>query len=159
MPWTTNVLVVANVTASSSELADALVARHHRGATAFTLVVPATPLAGGRQAAAERLERALDGLAAVGLEVEGHVADGDPIVAVTDEWDPRRYDEVIISTLPMRFSKWLHAGLPERVERMTGARVTHVVAEPERPEPETVTAPVHEKHGVITPLYGVMRSS
>ena len=45
-----------------------------------------------------------------------------------DEWDPRRYDEIVVSTLPQMVSKWLHAGLPERIERITGARVTHVVS-------------------------------
>ena len=55
------------------------------------------------------------------------------MVAVTDAWDPKRHDEIIVSTLPMRFSKWMHAGLPERISRLTGAPVTHVVAEPPKP--------------------------
>jgi hypothetical protein len=156
MAWTTNVLVVANVTASSPELVEALLARGKQGPASFTLVVPATPIAGGREEAQERLEAALEQLTAAGLQVNGHVGSGDPIIAVSDEWDPRRYDEVIIATLPMRFSKWLHAGLPERVERMTGARVTHVIAQPPKPEPETVPPPAHEKHGVIAPLYGAL---
>lgn len=156
MPWTTNVLVVANVTATSPELVSALVDRGRHGPARFTLVVPASPVAGGREAAQAQLEAALTDLTAAGLKVDGHVGSYDPIIAVSDEWDPRRYDEIIISTLPMRFSKWLHAGLPERVERMTGARVTHVVAQPPKPEPETVPPPPHEKHGVITPLYGAL---
>ena len=79
------------------------------------------------------LDEALDQMAAAGLEAEGTVGDPDPIVAVTEAWDPKRYDEIIVSTLPMRLSKWLHAGLPERIERITGAPVTHVVSQP--PEP------------------------
>lgn len=156
MPWITNVLVVANVTATSPELVSALVTRGEQGPARFTLIIPASPIAGGREQSRGQLERALATLSAAGLEVDGHVGSGDPIIAVSDEWDPRRYDEIIISTLPMRVSKWLHAGLPERVERMTGARVTHVVAQPAKSEPPTVPAPVHEKHGVITPLYGVL---
>ena len=35
---------------------------------------------------------------------------------------------------------------------MTGARVTHVVSQPPKPELETSPAPVHENHGVMTPL-------
>jgi hypothetical protein len=150
--WTNNVLVVANVTAASRELVGALLTRAENGHTSFVLVVPASPGAGGRDAARGRLEDALVQLRGAGLEVEGHVGNSDPILAVSDEWDPRRYDEIIVSTLPASVSKWLHAGLPERVEKMTGARVTHVVSQPAKPAVETSPAPVHEKHGVMTPL-------
>lgn len=156
MPWTTNVLVVANITATTPELVDALLSRTERGPAIFTLVVPASPVAGGRQAAQARVQEAVAELGGRGLQIEGHVGSSDPILAVSDEWDPRRFDEIIVSTLPIRFSKWLHAGLPERVARLTGARVTHVVSEPPRPQVPTSPAPVHERHGVITPLYGVM---
>lgn len=133
MPWTTNVLVVAKVTATSSDLAGALAARAERGSASFTLIVPASPVAHGREAARRTLDEALERLRAVGLQVDGRVGASDPIDAVMDEWDPRRYDEIIVSTLPMKVSKWLHAGLPERVGRLTGARVTHVVSQPPKP--------------------------
>ena len=152
MQWTHNVLVVANVTAASTELHEALTARSQGSNATFTLIVPADPVAGGRQEAKARLEQALESLGGAGLRIEGRVGSGDPILAVTDEWDPRRYDEIVVCTLPMRVSKWLHAGLPERIEKLTGARVTHVVSELPKPEIETTPAPVHEKHGVMTPL-------
>jgi len=152
MQWTNNVLVVANVTATSTDLLEALIARSQDGNATFMLVVPADPVAGGRDAAKTKLDEALEFMRARGLRVDGRVGSGDPILAVSDEWDPRRYDEIVVSTLPMRFSKWLHAGLPERIEKLTGARVTHVVSEPPKPEIETTPAPVHEKHGVMTPL-------
>jgi hypothetical protein len=41
---------------------------------------------------------------------------------------PCRYDEVIVATLPTGVSRWMAADLPHRVERLTGARVTHIVA-------------------------------
>ncbi|HSC02219.1 MAG TPA: hypothetical protein VLC49_02840, partial [Solirubrobacteraceae bacterium] len=47
------------------------------------------------------------------------------------------------STLPMRFSKWLHAGLPERIGKLTDAPVTHIVSQPARPEPEVAPPPAH----------------
>jgi hypothetical protein len=62
-----------------------------------------------------------------GVPVQGVVGDPDPMVAVQDAWDPRRYDEVIVATLPTGVSRWMAADLPHRVERMTGARVTHIV--------------------------------
>ncbi len=41
----------------------------------------------------------------------------------------------------MRFSKWLHAGLPERISKLTDAPVTHVVSQPPKPEPEVAPPP------------------
>lgn len=152
MSWTTNVLVVANITAASEELRVALVQRAEQGSARFTLIVPADAVAGGREVARARLDEALAELRGAGLEIDGRVGSGDPILAVSDEWDPRRYDEIVVSTLPQKVSKWLHAGLPERIERITGARVTHVVSQPPKPEVEASPAPVHEKHGVMAPL-------
>jgi GABA permease len=137
--------VVANVTAASDKLLAALKQRAGRGPAQFTLIVPATPFGGGRVAAHEALSGALERLHAEGLEVLGGVGDADPIVAVTQAWDPKRFDEIIVSTLPMGFSKWLNAGLPERIERLTGATVTHVISEPPRREVELEPAPAREK--------------
>jgi hypothetical protein len=153
MTWKRNVLVVANVTATSDDLVRALSERAEREPTSFMLIIPATPAAGGRAAATEQLGEALDMLSAAGLEIRGEVGHADPIVAVTDAWDPRGYDEIVVSTLPMRFSKWLHAGLPERISRMTGAPVAHVVSQPPKPPAETAPPPVHEtQSGVMKPL-------
>jgi hypothetical protein len=147
-----NVLVVTNITATSKELQRELVARAQRGSAAFTLVVPATPFGGGRAAASAQLSGALESLRAAGLEVDGSVGPADPISAVSEVWDPKRYDEIVVSTLPMRLSRWLNAGLPERIERLTGAPVTHVVSQPPKPAVATVPAPEHEKLGVMAPL-------
>jgi GABA permease len=140
MTWKRSFLVVANVTATSDDLIEALKAR---APASFTLVIPATPFGGGRQAAHAKLEEALAELRAAGLEAEGSVGDADPCLAVTDVWDPKKYDEIIVSTLPMRFSKWLHAGLPERIGKLTNAPVTHVVSQPPKPEPEVAPPPAH----------------
>jgi hypothetical protein len=150
-----NVLVVANVTATSVDLRERLVALAAERPSAFTLILPATPFGDGRDAALTRLGEALEQLQAAGLDVDGTVGDGDPIIAVTDAWDPHRFDEIVVSTLPMQFSKWLHAGLPERIGRLTGAPVTHVVSRPPQPEHAPVAPPEHEKHGLITPLYAI----
>jgi hypothetical protein len=147
-----NVLVVTNITATSHELQAALVARAERGRAAFTLIVPATPFGGGRAAARAQLTQALEGLRTAGLEVDGSVGAGDPISAVSEVWNPQRFDEIVVSTLPMRVSRWLNAGLPERIERLTGAPVTHVVSQPPKPAVTTVPAPSRERLGVIAPL-------
>jgi hypothetical protein len=147
-------LVIANVTARSDELLGALQSKATEGPCAFMLIVPATPFGGGRAAAREQLQEALESLRAAGLEAEGDVGDGDPIIAVTEAWDPRRYDEIVVSTLPMKYSKWMHAGLPERMGKITGAPVTHVVSSPPKPEAPAVPAPAHEKQplGPLTVL-------
>jgi hypothetical protein len=142
MPWKRSFLVVANVTATSDQLIDVLKARAESAPASFTLVIPATPFGGGREAATVTLSDALAQLRESGLECEGIVGNADPILAVTDAWDPKRYDEIILSTLPMRFSKWLHAGLPQRIAKLTDAPVTHVVSEPPKPELVVSAPPV-----------------
>jgi len=151
MPWITNVLVVANVTATSPELMAALSTKARSGPVRFRLVIPSSPT-GGRQVAEQQLADTLERLRSAGLDVEGTVGSIDPIVAISDEWDPQRYDEVILSTLPMGVSRWLHAGLPERVQRLTGASVTHIVSHPAKPSPQGGPGPEHPKLGVMSPL-------
>jgi hypothetical protein len=124
MSWTVKLLVVANRTADSDELFEALTARAQRDRIEVTLVVPASRSSASR----DRLERAVRRLRDAGITVEGIAGAPDPLVAVSEIWDPRRFDEVIVVTLPTGTSRWLLFDLPHRVERLTGARVTHVVA-------------------------------
>jgi hypothetical protein len=132
MSWTTKLLVIANRTIESTEIRDALVDRAAAGPVQVTLVAPVSSGAGSvrahRMETAQRLERAVQRLTEAGVPVEGVVGDSDPMVAVQDVWDPRRFDEVIVVTLPTGVSRWMAADLPHRVERLTAARVTHVVA-------------------------------
>jgi len=152
MPWNASVLVVANVTASSDALLRALRDRHARGPTSFTLLVPAGGRGPAHRAAAARtLDAALARLRDAGLTVEGRVGDPDPVAALDAIWDPRAFDEIVISTLPTGASHWLRADLPHRVERMTGVQVTHVVADERAPVPGVEPA-AHEHPGVLSPL-------
>jgi hypothetical protein len=152
MAFMFSILVVASRTADSDELLAALKAHTERHPTTFTLLVPA-PAAGpaGREAGKEILERALAAMREAGLEVDGQVGHHDPVAAVTDMWDPKRFDEVIVSTLPGAASKWLQVDLPHRVARITGVQVTHVIAS-DRRAPEVTAPPVHEKQGLLSPL-------
>jgi hypothetical protein len=152
IPWTQQVLVVANQTASSDELMRALLERSERTPTAVHLIVPAPPLGGGRESATAACEAALARFRAAGLEADGSVGHVDPFLAVMDVWDPRRHDEILVSTLPIGVSKWLSAGLPQRIERATGAVVTHVVSRPAGPVAATHPAPVRESPGILGPL-------
>ncbi len=157
MPFTKNVLVVANVTATSPELLDVMRSRAEQEPTVFTFIVPATHASGGREGAQTQLAAALEQARAAGLDVSGRVHDADPVIAVSEAWDPKRYDEILISTLPMKFSKWLHGGLPERISKLTGALVTHVVSEPSRPVAAPVPAPEHEDRGMMLGALSVLR--
>ena len=153
MAWKFSVLVVANVTATSEELLAALRERASRGACAFTLLVPATGGgAAARQAARARLDEALARLREAGLDVEGEVGDSDPVAAIHDVWDPSRWDEIVISTLPTGTSRWLQIDLPRRVEKITDVPVLHVVASEPRPEPRVGPAPERERYGVLAPF-------
>jgi len=150
MPWKRQILVVANVTAGSQTLLNALSDRAERDPTAIHLIVPASPSREGRAAAKQTLEDAVAQLRAAGLEAAGAIGPSDPLTATIEAWDPKRFDEIVVSTLPMRLSKWLHAGLPERIERHTGAPVTHVVSEPPAPPLHTEPAPARKQSDVFT---------
>jgi hypothetical protein len=126
MAWKTSVLVVANRTADSPELIEALRERAAHGDAEFTLLLPRSP--GRSEEARGRLEAIVAGWRGAGLEAHGELGDSDPVVAVKEAWDPSRFDEVVISTLPTGVSKWLQIDLPHRVERIIGTAVRHVVA-------------------------------
>ncbi|HWF53822.1 MAG TPA: hypothetical protein VG223_04310 [Solirubrobacteraceae bacterium] len=158
MTWKRSILVVANITATSEALLAELTRRAQREPLIATLIVPATSSEGGREAARAQLQAALESLRAAGIEADGLIGDSDPILAVSEAWDPKRYDEIIVSTLPMSESKWLHAGLPERIGKLTGAAVTHVAVPPPRAEAHTVVRKPEQAHlGIVTPLAGLWR--
>ena len=63
-----------------------------------------------------------------GLDVaDAKVGDADPLAAISDECNFNEYDELIVSTLPLKLSKWLHIDLPRKAEAATGLPVTHVI--------------------------------
>jgi hypothetical protein len=129
------ILVVANRTAATEALLDAVRARSAAGDATFHLVVPATPhgldrLASpedtGADEAAAVLRDALPALStAAGQSVTGSVGDADPLSAISDEINTKPYDEIIISTLSHRVSRWMHLDLPSKA-RGFGLPVTHV---------------------------------
>jgi hypothetical protein len=133
----TRVLVVAHRTAATPALLDAVRERAARGPCAFTLLVPNVTHGLHRVVDAEDqsadeaqavLELALPLLEdASGARVEGIVGDPEPLNAVQDAVNLRGFDEIIISTLPKRVSRWLHLDLPSKVGGL-GLPVTTVTA-------------------------------
>ena len=154
MPYVARVLVIANVTADTDDLVAALEARHAREPARFHLLLPATEIGvNGRDAAQPRLEGALARWRGAGLDAEGEVGDSDPIVAVSEVWDPRRFDDVIVSTLPGQSSKWLRIDLPHRVAQITDKYVTHVIS---RLPPEPGVQHTREPRGETLGPLGVL---
>jgi len=140
-----HVVVVANVTAGSADLIAALKERAQEGPIDVTLVMPGKgPGLAGREAVRGRLNEALAAWREAGIAAEGVCGDANPMDALAENWDPRRHDEVIVCTLPEESSRWVGSNLPGRIRRLTGARVTHVVARDVRPEPQHGPPPPHE---------------
>jgi hypothetical protein len=131
------VLVVAHKTAATPALLEAVRARVAQGPARFTLLVPN---------AAHGLHRVVDpedhessevdqvlALAlplleeAAGAPVEGIIGDSSPLDAIQDAVNVRGFDEIIISTLPTRVSRWVKLDLPSKLGGL-GLPVTTVTA-------------------------------
>ena len=131
------VLVVAHKTAATPALLEAVRERAGRGPAKFTLLVPnpahglhaiVDPEDQEESEAQQVLELAIPLLEeAAGGPVEGIVGDPTPMNAIQDAINVRGFDEVIISTLPARVSKWLKLDLPSKVGGL-GLPVTTVTA-------------------------------
>jgi hypothetical protein len=131
------VLVVANRTAATPALIAAVRERAERGPAQFTLLVPNTSTGVERFADPEdhaeteaqaTLELALPLLEeAAGSEVTGMVGAPEPMDAIQDAVNLHGFDEIILSTLPKRVSRWLHLDLPSKLN-VLGLPITTVTA-------------------------------
>jgi hypothetical protein len=123
------ILIVAHRTAASPKLLAAVAERAARGPCRFTLLVPRPYWDPDTEEAAITLEFAIPLLdAAAGSHVQGIVGATDPYEAVRQTLEQEKYDEVIVSTLPKRVSRWLHLDLAHRIERL-GVPVSVVTAD------------------------------
>jgi hypothetical protein len=126
------ILIVANRTAATPLLMQAVRERAAVGPCTFALLIPHEPRKGGAdwtlEAATPLLERAAGG------PVEGIVGEEDPFEAVRSALEDPGFDEVIVSTLPRLVSEWLRRDLPHRIEKL-GVPVTTVTQTEERVAP------------------------
>ena len=134
---TSRVLVVAHRTAATPALIEVVRERAARGPATFTLLVP-NPAHGLHRVvdpedqedseAQTVLDLALPLLEdAAGGHVEGMIGDAEPLNAIQDAVNLNGFDEIIISTLPKRVSRWLHIDLPSKANGL-GLPVTTVTA-------------------------------
>jgi hypothetical protein len=111
------ILVVANRTAATELLLEAVSKRAAEGPSTFALLIPNEPRKGGADWTLETAIPLLE--SAAGGPVEGIVGEADPFEAVRYALGHELgFDEVIISTLPKRVSEWLRRDLPHRVEKL-----------------------------------------
>jgi hypothetical protein len=124
-------LVVANRTAASAPLSEALKAKAAGEDRHLFIVV--IPQEGGEglhaRRARARLSQVIDRLRNEGLVAAGMIADPDPYAATMNALQMFRVDDIVISTLPATRSGWMRADLIERVRRASGKPVEHVAAE------------------------------
>jgi bacterioferritin len=133
------ILILANQTASSPELTDAVREIIKKdAATEFVLLVPATPVEdlldwqdGDSEAVAKRTaQTAKEHLEGVGAKIiRTEVGDPSPVKAIEDELQRHEetYHGILISTLPLQRSRWVALDQPRRIERRFKLPVTHVV--------------------------------
>ena len=136
---TRRILVVANQTAAGRELLDEITNRCRGQRCQVMLVSPA--LVGSRAArwasdvdegmdlARERMARSISALRGVGVEVRAEVGDPDPNMAIEDALRVFPADEIVISTLPPKQSRWLEHEVVERTRREVDLPMTHVVVD------------------------------
>jgi hypothetical protein len=132
-----HVLVVAHQTAATEGLIAAVRERAARSPAVFHLLVPrqahgmhkfVDPQDAGDDEAHGVLDIALPKLTeAAGRPVTGSIGDPEPLSAIHDALNLGSYDEVIISTLPSRMSRWLKLDLVSKT-RAYGLPVAHVEA-------------------------------
>ncbi len=133
-----HVLVIANETAASKGLLDALRDQDPAGSR-FTVIAPVNEPARGyvvyedtrRASAGRRLEKTLRALREAGFAAQGFVVETGPVQAAKDaiaQLEPK-VDEIVVSTHPAERSGWMRRNVVEDVERAAGELpVTHVVA-------------------------------
>src|SRR4051794_21348664 len=129
-----SVLIVANRTAATPGLLEEIRRRAAEGPCHFALLVPRPYWDADTEESGVTLELAIPLIEeAAGGPVDALIGDEDPLRAVEAALAQAHYDEIVVSTLPARVSRWLHIDLPARLHRF-GLPVTVVTAkEADRP--------------------------
>jgi GABA permease len=136
-PGQHRVLVVANETVADAELLEAVRARVAGRDGRVLVVCPAlnsqlrqwaSDEDGAREDAQARLDRSLAALRDTGVDADGEIGDGDPILAIEDAVRTFRPDELVVST-HAGDAHWLEDGLVEKARERFALPVTHVTVD------------------------------
>ncbi len=132
-------LVIANETAASAAVLDALRERAATDDIHVTVIAPVTEPQHGyvvyedtrRASAGRRLEKTLAGLRAASIPAQGFVVDTSPVEAAKDalqQLEPKP-DEIIVSTHPAQRSGWTRRDVVGEITKAAGGLpVRHIVA-------------------------------
>ncbi len=96
------------------------------------------------QEARDRVDTLVGWLSEQGVEAGGTTVVGDPLAAIERMVQTYEIDEIVVSTLPSRVSRWLRLDLVSKA-RGTGLPVTHVEAtesDDQAPEPADLVRPL-----------------
>ena len=157
-------LIVANRSLGGHRLEQVMLDRHSTAPdTQFHLIVPergvetyeftwaagfgvpmaiGTVIEDGLRQTEKRMDEVLRHFRTLGLDITGELGPAPPLAAIEKALEERSYDEIIISTLPAVFSRWLRMDLPRRAERRFGLPVTTIVHDPDDAELVPLDAPV-----------------
>lgn len=157
-------LIVANRSLGGHRLQQVMLERHAAApSTQFHLIVPergvetyeftwaagfgvpmaiGTVIEDGMRQTEKRMDEILRHFRSLGLDITGELGPAPPLAAIETALEQLPYDEIIISTLPAVFSRWLRMDLPRRAERRFGLPVTTVVHDADDAELVPLEAPV-----------------
>jgi hypothetical protein len=137
----THTLVVATQTVDSPDLLERLERRARERPHRYTIISPRSgDLA--REEVCRKLARSLARLYKADIDATGQPMSPEPLPAVENAIEHYRVDDILISTLAGRQSKWLQDGLLEKVDALGEWTVEHVEAGRGSEAPAGVESPV-----------------
>jgi len=134
-----HILVIANETAASETLLEALRVEAGASGDRITVIAPVSEPSQGyvvyedtrRASAGRRLDQTMRALREAGITAQGFVVETGPVQAAKDalaQLEPR-VDEIVVSTHPAERSGWMRRNVVEEIERAAqGIPVKHVVS-------------------------------
>jgi hypothetical protein len=120
----THTLVVGTQTIASPELIERLKSRAAETPHRYTIICPRSGDL-SREDVCERLARTLAELYRAEIDATGQPMSPEPFAAIENAIEHYRIDDILISTLAGQQSKWLEAGLIDRVKEITDKPVEH----------------------------------